>query len=138
MFSTMQTLSFRLAPGQDLQDEIEKLVQLHRIEAGLILTCVGSLRRVSLRLANQPSASEFVDQFWEIVSLVGTISIHGSHLHASVANSKGETIGGHLTSGNAVYTTAEIVIGVLNDVKFTRERDQTYGYDELNVIPNAN
>lgn len=40
--STMKTLSFRLRPGQDLKEELDKLVQQQHIEAGAVLTCVGS------------------------------------------------------------------------------------------------
>ena len=55
------------------------------------------------------------------------------HLHASVSNTKGETFGGHLASGNIIYTTAEIVIAELEDVTFTREQDPDSGYKELVV-----
>jgi predicted DNA-binding protein with PD1-like motif len=34
-----------------------------------------------------------------------------------------------------VYTTAEIVVGALSDLKFTREPDSTYGYRELVPLP---
>ena len=47
----------------------------------------------------------------EIVSLVGTLSADGCHLHASVSNGEGRTSGGHLLEGCPIYTTAEVVIG---------------------------
>ncbi|MBC8153234.1 MAG: DNA-binding protein [Bacteroidetes bacterium] len=126
----MRTFSFRLRPGQDLKDEIEMVVKSQRIEAGTMLTCVGSLTDVVLRLANQDAGTTYHGHF-EIVSLVGTLSTNGSHLHLAVSDSTGRTIGGHLLAGCKVYTTAEIVIGVMPDLAFTREPDPAFGYKEL-------
>lgn len=130
--STMKTVSFRLRPGQDLKEELDKLVQQQRIEAGAVLTCVGSLTDLTLRLANQDGPSRWQGHF-EIVSLVGTLSTSGSHIHLSVSDSTGRTLGGHLLAGCKIYTTAEIVVGILPDVVFTREPDPTFGYKELVV-----
>lgn len=130
--STMNTYSFRLRPGQDLKKEVDALVQQERIGAGAVLTCVGSLTDVVLRLANQTEPSVWEGHF-EIVSLVGTLSINGSHLHLSVSDSTGRTLGGHLLEGCKIYTTAELVIGVMPDITYTREPDPTYGYRELVV-----
>ncbi len=128
--SPMITFSFRLRPGQDLKEALDNVVREQRIEAGLVLTCVGSLTDASLRLANQEGATLYRGHF-EIVSLVGTLTTKGSHVHLSVADSTGRTIGGHLMAGNKVYTTAEIVIGILPDITYSREPDTTFGYREL-------
>lgn len=128
--SPMNTISVRLRPGQDLKDELDKLVRDQRIDAGLVLTCVGSLTDASIRLANQEKAATYQGHF-EIVSLVGTLSTNGSHVHLSVSDSTGRTIGGHLMAGNKIYTTVELVIGVLPAVTYTREPDPTFGYREL-------
>ncbi|PPK88223.1 hypothetical protein CLV84_1188 [Neolewinella xylanilytica] len=124
--------AFRLAPGEDLREEIQRYVEDHRIEAGYIVTCVGSLTDWQLRFANQPDGSTGTGHF-EIVSLVGTVSMHGSHLHLSVSDGEGKTIGGHLLEGNVVYTTAEIVIGESLDHRFIRTEDPQTGYRELEV-----
>lgn len=128
----MQTYSFRLRPGQDLKVELDAFVKQHRVEAGAMLTCVGSLTDVTLRLANQDGPTVWQGHF-EIVSLVGTLSINGSHLHLSVSDSTGRTIGGHLLAGCKIYTTAEIVVGVMPGLRYVREPDSTYGYRELVV-----
>ena len=130
--ATMQTYSVRLKPGQDLKEELEAIVQRERIGAGAILTCVGSLTDVTLRLANQDGPTVWRGHY-EIVSLVGTLSTTGSHIHLSVADSTGRTIGGHLLPGCKIYTTAELVIGVMPDLTFTREPDPTFGYRELMI-----
>ncbi len=128
----MQVYTIRLLPGQDLKNELESFVKDQRVEAGFILTCVGSLTAVNLRLANQEAGEKYEGHF-EIVSLVGTLSTNGSHLHASIADSTGKTTGGHLLEGCTVYTTAEIVIGSLPDMVYRREPESASGYNELKV-----
>jgi predicted DNA-binding protein with PD1-like motif len=54
-------------------------------------------------------------------------------LHLAFSDSTGRTIGGHLLDGCRVYTTAEIVLGELPGLVFAREKDPTYGYQELVV-----
>ena len=115
-----------------MKQEIDHIVKEKRIEAGTMLTCVGSLTDVTLRLANQDNASVWHGHF-EIVSLVGTISTNGNHLHLSVSDSTGHTLGGHLLEGCRIYTTAEVVIGILSDIVYTREPDPAFGYRELVV-----
>ena len=98
----------------------------HKIKAGFVATCVGSLEQVNLRYANQ-SGGTLLKGHFEILSLSGTFNQTSAHLHLSIADSTGRTIGGHLLDENLIYTTAEIVIGVLLDIEFTRETDTTYG-----------
>jgi predicted DNA-binding protein with PD1-like motif len=88
---------------------------------------------LTLRLANQ-SESVSLDHKYEIVSLVGTFAeSSGAHLHLSVSDSTGNTIGGHLMDGNLIYTTAELVLGEAMDVQFKRELDPITTYKELKV-----
>ncbi len=123
---------FRLKPGQDIRAGIDSVVRAKQIEAGWISACVGSLTDYSIRMANQEGASTGTGHF-EIVSLSGTISIHGSHLHISISDSTGKTIGGHLLEGCKVYTTAEIVILHSDRFIFTREKDGSTPWEELQV-----
>jgi len=128
----MQVLTFRLKPGQDLFNEIETVVAEKNIEAGCVLSAVGSLTHAKLRFANREQYSEF-DGHFEIVSMTGTVSVHGSHLHMSISDEEGKTIGGHLESGCTIYTTAEMVIGVFEDEVYKREIAEDSGYEELVV-----
>jgi predicted DNA-binding protein with PD1-like motif len=122
--------AIRLNPGQDLKGEIDAYATTHKIEAGFIVTCVGSLTKFNLRFADQPGGTQGEGHF-EIVSLTGTVSIHGSHLHMSVSDERGKTTGGHVLEGNVIYTTAEIVLGESSDLIFTREVDGTTPWKEL-------
>lgn len=132
--SSMRTYALRLRPGDDLRRQLQAFAEQHHIRAGAIVTCVGSLTTATLRLANQPGPTVYQGHF-EIVSLVGTLSVGGSHLHLSIADSTGRTLGGHLLEGSIVYTTAELVVGVLEEVDFRRETDPVSTYQELAVYP---
>jgi predicted DNA-binding protein with PD1-like motif len=128
----MQNYTFRLAPGQDLFDSIQAFVMEQHVEAGCILSGVGSLSHAAIRLANREYISEYEGPF-EIVSITGTVSIYGSHLHISISDGDGRTIGGHFESGCKIYTTAEMVIAVFRDVIYKREFAEDSGYEELVV-----
>ncbi len=132
--SPLQVYALRLGPGQDLRAALQQFVADKKLEAACIVTCVGSLQKTVLRLANQDHHTSFEGKR-EIVSLVGTLAVTGSHLHLSVSDSTGVTLGGHLVEGCQVYTTAEIVIGILPAYRFTREPDPKSGYQELKVYP---
>ena len=126
----------RLKPGQDLLEELKKWARDHHIGAASILSVAGSLKKCSLRFADQPKATVKEGRF-EIVSLSGMIDENSLHLHSSLSLPDGSTIGGHLTGENIIYTTAEIAIAEYPDLVFTREKDSTYGYSELTVRQKA-
>jgi len=130
----MQAFTFRLKPGQDLFNQIETFVAEKNIGAGCVLSAVGSLTHATLRLANREYFSEY-EGHYEIVSMTGTVSIHGSHLHISISDGGGETIGGHLVPGCKIYTTAEMVLGIFDDVVYKREFAEDSGYEELSIHP---
>jgi hypothetical protein len=129
----MKTYTFRLKPGQDLFDSIEAFVADKKVEAGCVLSAVGSLTHATLRLANREHYNEYEGHF-EIVSITGTVAMSGSHIHISISDGDGVTIGGHLVSGCKIYTTAEIILAVFDDVTYTRELlENDSGYEELVV-----
>ncbi len=131
----MRTITIRLKPGQDLYAELDRFVQSGNVEAGCVLCSVGSLTHARLRLANRDTLSDF-DGHFEIVSLTGTLSMHGSHLHVSISDEDGQTLGGHLSEGCIVYTTVELVLAVFDDVIYRRELlPNDSGYEELVVLP---
>lgn len=131
----MKIFATRLKPEQDLKERLIEFVSINNIQAGFILTAVGSLRQANLRFANQSNSQIFLEKF-EIVSLVGTLSIHGIHIHIVLANQEGNMIGGHLIEGCIVYTTAEIVIGESEEFTFLRTIDKKTGFKELEIERN--
>ena len=123
---------FRLFPGADLRYSIQDFVKDRSIQAGWVVSCAGSLTEYSIRFANQPGASKGSGHF-EIVGLTGTVSLNGSHLHVSISDSTGNTIGGHLMEGCKIYTTAEIILVESGKYIFTREKDGSTYWDELQI-----
>jgi uncharacterized protein len=134
--STRQTLyTVRLSPGQDLQKSLTAFVKEKNLKAVSILTGVGSLTDATIRYANQPNGTKLTGHF-EIVSLVGTLSSKsGSHIHLSVSDETGKTLGGHLLEGSKVYTTVEITLLEQEDLEYAREKDPISTYNELVVYP---
>lgn len=128
----MKTYAFRIKPGQDLRNEIDRVVRENNIRAGVILTGVGNLSKAVLRMADATVIKTYEGSY-EIVSLVGTLEDGNSHLHISIADKQGDVFGGHLKAGSLVGVTAEIVIGELERSSFTRKFDINTGYDELVV-----
>lgn len=131
----MKIFAIRLKPNMDLQKSLKTFTNYNNIKAGFILTAVGSLKQATIRFADQNNSKIFNDKF-EIVSLVGTLSTSGIHLHIAISNKDGKTIGGHLNDGCIIYTTAEIVIGESEQFTFLRTIDDQTGFKELEIIPN--
>jgi uncharacterized protein len=125
--------AIRLKPGQDLKKALIDFVREKKITASWIVSGIGSLTQSNIRYANQ-SAANMQKGYFEILSLSGTMSIHGSHIHICIADEKGICSGGHLLDGNIIYTTAEIIIGESKDLLFTREKDGTTEWEELQIV----
>lgn len=130
----MDVVALRLKPQQDLKLELDQYIQTQKLEAACLLTCVGSLSEAVIRHAGQSAATRSSGPL-EIVSLTGVMSRHGSHYHIAMADATGQTWGGHLLSGCLIYTTAEIVIGILPNLIFQRLPDAETGYRELSIQP---
>ncbi|MGC1241522.1 MAG: PPC domain-containing DNA-binding protein [Chryseosolibacter sp.] len=122
----------RLKPHEDLKRTLQEFSAKHQIKAGLIQTCVGSLRQYHLRFANQKEG-KLKEGYFEIVSLTGTLSHDSVHLHICVSDEHGVTTGGHLLDRNLIYTTAEIAIAALPRLEFHRVFDPLSGYPELEI-----
>lgn len=121
----------RLKPGDELQSALRRIASNHKLKAGVIVSAVGSLSTASLRFASANEATT-IEGPLEVVSVTGTISDASMHVHLSVSDSAGKTVGGHLMSGCKVFTTIELVILDLSDEwTFERRVDQTTTYLEL-------
>lgn len=132
--ATKQAHALRLTPGEDLRLALDAFVRAQGLGAAYVATCVGSLSRAAIRFAGKPEAAILEGSF-EILSLAGTLSHDGAHLHIAIADADGRTLGGHLAQGSLVRTTAEVVVVALEGVSFGRELDPATGYRELVVRP---
>jgi predicted DNA-binding protein with PD1-like motif len=133
-----QTLALRLNPGDDLRSALDaafaQLQAGQNTRAACVISAVGSLSRAVLRYAAEPQGTVLVEPL-ELITLSGTLSPDGAHLHASVANARGEMRGGHVMPGCIVRTTAEIVLAPLPGWVFARAHDARTGFKELVAKP---
>ena len=130
----MKTLPLRLSPGDDLRVALDAALAATGAEAAFVVAGIGSLREARLRYAGRDTPHHVVGDL-EILTLAGTLGPDGSHLHASLADADGHVLGGHVAPGCIVRTTAEILLAVLDDVRFSREPDAATGYAELAIHP---
>lgn len=130
----MQVHVVRLLPGDDLRPALEavfaELARTHGVSAGCVVSAVGSLTQAVLRYAAEVEPTTTVAPL-ELVTLSGTLSPDGAHLHASVADAQGRVFGGHIVPGCMVRTTAEVVLALLPGWDFARVVDGATGHREL-------
>ena len=123
----------KLMPGEDILESLAIYCNKHQIEAAYVATCVGSLSSVSFRKGLSRAQVSFTGPF-EIVSLVGTLSKRGMHIHGSVSDESFNVRGGHLVLGSIVQSTAEIVIVELQEHQLSRSIDDVSGFKELHIV----
>ena len=122
--------AIRLSSGQDLRQEIQRFAVTQQVGAGWVGSCVGSLKQYHIRFANQ-SAGCSGQGFFEMLSLSGTLSKQGCHLHICISDHSGKVVGGHLLEGCLIYTTAEIILLETDRYEFDRVKDTDTGWNEL-------
>lgn len=118
----------RLSPGDDLRRALEAVAC---DGPGSFVVCgIGSLDGSRLRLAAD-EVETTLDGPFEILSLTGSLSKDGAHLHMAVAGASGQVVGGHVSYGNIVRTTVEVLLADLSEWHVAREFDERTGYKEL-------
>lgn len=119
--------ALRLNPGDDLRGALEASGR-----TGFVLAGIGSLAQAQLRLAGAPGPTP-MDGPLEVLTLSGSITPEGAHLHVSVSDAAGRVWGGHVCAGCTVLTTAELLVAPLPAGSLTRAFDAATGYTELIV-----
>jgi len=109
---------------------IENYVEENDIRAGAVLSGVGCLYEAVIRSADGKN-SITLEENLEIVSITGTLSLDGCHIHIAVSDDRLKTYGGHLKDGCLVNTTVEVILIELDSYVFRREMDDRTGYKEL-------
>lgn len=110
----MNATPLRLNPGDDLRGALDAALGAQGCAAAFVVSGIGSLRAARLRFAGIETPERIAGDL-EILTLAGTLSPDGSHLHMSVANATGRVWGGHVAPGCIVRTTAELLIAWLPD-----------------------
>jgi len=132
----MRPLPLRLHPHQDLRGALQAILAEHQVSAAFVLQGIGSLSTANIRFAGMSEATQLQGDL-EILTLAGSLSSDGVHLHMTVSDAQGRVIGGHVAPGCIVRTTAEILLALLPEHHFSRAPDAESGWDELVVRPLA-
>lgn len=122
----MAVTVLRLMPGDDVRSALEGL----GLAAGCVVSAVGSLSQAMLRYAGREEGV-LLEGPLELLTLSGTLSADGAHLHASVSDAQGRVRGGHVMPGCIVRTTLEVVATPLEGWEFKRTPDVATGFREL-------
>jgi len=125
-----------LAPGADLKQALQDAASAQTSGSAFVVAGIGSLVSAVLRFAGEARVSTVPGPL-EIISLSGSLSPSGAHLHIAVADASGRVCGGHLAAGSVVRTTAEVLLAPLPEGTLAREHDPATGYSELVVRPRA-
>ena len=128
----MDLLPLRLHPGDDLRGAL--LAATAGQPAAWVLAGIGSLSVAQLRLAGAPEPTALHGDL-ELLTLCGSLSPDGAHLHMSLADASGRVWGGHVCAGCTVRTTAELLLSRLPGWRFSRQPDGRTGYAELVIDP---
>jgi predicted DNA-binding protein with PD1-like motif len=128
----MNALPLRIPALADLREVLAALPARHGVDAAFVLQGIGSLSVARIRFAGAPDLTELRGDL-EILTLGGSLSMDGPHLHITVADAAGRVTGGHMGPGCVVRTTAEVLVALLPGHRFSREMDPGTGYKELFV-----
>jgi uncharacterized protein len=128
----MQLLPIRLSPGADLRRALEEALGSQSTDSAFVVAGIGSLVNATLRYAGEPKEAALTGPL-EILSVSGSLSPAGSHLHMAVSDASGRVYGGHVCYGNEIRTTAEVLLSLLPKGSLTREHDAHTGFSELVV-----
>ena len=129
----MQPLPLKLAPGSDLRLSLEELAQRDGI-SGFVLGVVGNLTRASFQCPGQAEPTVLEGDL-EVITLNGTFSPEGVHLHLSLSDGACQVWGGHLEPGTIVQKGVDLLIGVLEQREGRPARQTAAPRIEIAVLP---
>jgi glutaredoxin/predicted DNA-binding protein with PD1-like motif len=107
----MHVVPLQLAPGSDLRRSLEDVARA-RGASGFVLGVVGDLSRAAFQCPGQPGPTVMEGDL-EIITLNGTLSPEGVHLHLSLSDGACQVWGGHLEPGSLVRKGAHVLVGLL-------------------------
>ena len=131
--SIHNVLAIRLCRGEDLMGSIRAACEQYHINAGCIISVVGSVQEAVFfdprPDPRDPAGISYGDPIYvpypaEVISAHGEINLlengeRSIHIHAAFADSQGNVKAGHLMSeGNKALNTVNIIIALLDDVEF--------------------
>ena len=125
----MRSLPLKLDPGSDLRLSLEELGRREGLN-GFVLGVVGNLSRAAFQCPGQPQPTVLEGDL-EVITLNGTISPNGVHLHLSLSDGACQVWGGHLEPGTVVQKGVDLLVGVLDQAAAPSQSTNI----ELAVLP---
>lgn len=131
-------IAARLLPGTDVMLGIEKICQETGIRCGVVGCAIGSLEKATFQVLLPKEDVKIRAAYGAPISVRGPIEILGIrgvifesenggvalHLHVTLCDKDGKTMGGHLVYGeNPVLATLDLVIQELEGIRISREYD---------------
>lgn len=118
-----QLYLFRLDPGDDLLEGLQKGVRKAGIQQGVIVAAIGSLVGYHFHVVDKaqwPPVDVFLSDEggFDILSLQGYVVDGRVHAHIGLSNAQ-TAIGGHLEQGCEVFTFAAVTVAELDGVELT-------------------
>ncbi|MFM1799886.1 MAG: hypothetical protein RLZZ117_2164 [Cyanobacteriota bacterium] len=107
----MDAVPLRLASGSDLRQSLEVFARAREV-TGFVMGVVGDLSRARFQCPGQPEPTVMEGDL-EIITLNGTLSPEGVHLHLSLSDGACQVWGGHLEPGSLVRKGADVLLGLL-------------------------
>ena len=106
----METLPLQLDPGQDLHSALTELAAQQQL-SGFVLGVVGNLSQATFSCPGQQQPTQMRGEL-EVITLNGTFSPNGVHLHLSLSDGACQVWGGHLEPGTVVLKGAQLLLGL--------------------------
>lgn len=141
----------KLRPEVDLLDGIKEMARRENIQAGVIVSAVGALKRATFRnikilplnmkIADQHRLYLDLEQPMELVSLTGWIAnkegdnpeVHAHFSASTVIEDRIVTLGGHLTPGTVTSIKVVIGIGVIEGMNISVDVDNKTNQIDLKL-----
>ena len=108
----MRAVPLHLEAGSDVRRSLEQLALEHDA-GGFVLSVVGNLSQAAFACPGKSAPTVLAGEL-EIITLQGTISPDGVHLHLSFSDASCQVWGGHLEHGTLVLRGADLLVGLLS------------------------
>ena len=108
----MRAVPLHLEAGSDVHRSLEQLALDHNA-GGFVLSVVGNLSQAAFACPGKSAPTVLAGEL-EIITLQGTISPDGVHLHLSFSDASCQVWGGHLEHGTLVLRGADLLVGLLS------------------------
>ena len=110
--TAMRAVPLHLEAGSDVRRSLEQLALEHNA-GGFVLSVVGNLSQAAFACPGKSAPTVLAGEL-EIITLQGTISPDGVHLHLSFSDASCQVWGGHLEPGTLVLRGADLLVGLLS------------------------